>query len=199
MPITEAARRMSERGVRRLPVVRSIEGRRQLLGIVSATDLYRAYPADRNPFAATAAEAPESKLRVQDVMTRALHTTTPETPVETAAALMRDRKIRALPVLRDAALVGLITESDIFRAFISVFEDHTSGARVTFQMSPGEDMFEFLAAGAHRRKIRILSFICARNQDQLVSVVRVSGPEIDAFIEDLWKSQHRPINVLRWG
>lgn len=60
-------------------------------------------------------------------MSRELLTTTAETALEEAAAVMRERKFGALPVVREKELIGLITESDIFRAFISLFRVRAHG------------------------------------------------------------------------
>ncbi|NDU85069.1 MAG: CBS domain-containing protein [Ferrovum sp.] len=55
-------------------------------------------------------------------MTRDLLTIALDEPIERVAQLMRTKKIGALPVLQGNTLVGLITESDLFRAFASIFE-----------------------------------------------------------------------------
>jgi hypothetical protein len=58
---------------------------------------------------------------------------------------MRDRKISALPVIRGSEVVGLITESDILRAFISMLDSPVRRARVTFDASNDDDVFALIA------------------------------------------------------
>ena len=90
-------------------------------------------------------------------MTRDPLTTTPDAPIESAARLMRDHKIGALPVVSQHFLVGLITESDIFRALLEVFEAPDRAVRVTFSLSPGEDVLPLVAEIARRRCMRVTS------------------------------------------
>jgi acetoin utilization protein AcuB len=197
-PITVAAALMAERKIRRLPVIRLDEDGMHLLGLVSATDLYRAFPPNVNPFSLATQDTLKMATTAGDIMSLQPLTVTGDTPLEEAAALMRDRKIGALPVVRGHLLIGLITESDIFRAFISLFEPDENGARITFDISSGEDVFTLLANAARRHKVRIVSFVSSRKDEKIVCVTRVIGPDVDALIETLWKSGHNVQNVLRW-
>jgi acetoin utilization protein AcuB len=131
-------------------------------------------------------------------MSRRLLTTAPETPIEEAARVMKENKIGSLPVLRENKLAGLITESDIFRAFVSFFEPPQRGARITFDISSGEDVFGFISREAARRKLRVLSLISSRQDNLPVCVVRIAGNDVNPLLDDLWNSGHRVINVLRF-
>ena len=66
-------------------------------------------------------------------MTRDVATIKPHTRISDAAALMAEKKIGTAPVVRDSRLVGLITESDIFRVFVSLFTTPPGGAYITFE------------------------------------------------------------------
>ncbi len=195
----DAARLMSQHRIRRLPVVSLEDGGARLQGMVSATDLYRAYPADLNPFAPGGLESLSSERTAGQIMTRTLVTTTADAPIEDAAALMRDRKIGALPVLNNEHLIGLITESDIFRAFVAILGDHSSGVRVTFKTSEDEDVFGLLADATRGQKVRVLSLVSSRQEGNVLTVVRLAGQDVDALLDRLWKTGHRPLNILRWA
>ena len=56
-------------------------------------------------------------LPVRTLMKGELITTTPETPIDTVARLMHERRIGALPVIEDSRLIGLVTEFDLVRAY----------------------------------------------------------------------------------
>ncbi len=198
-PIGTAAKLMADNSIRRLPVVRREgEDDMHLLGLVSATDLYRAFPAHVNPFSAESlAKDVDGMVMAQQIMSRDVLTTAPDTPIEDAASIMRDRKIGALPVTSGGRLIGLITESDIFKAFISILRGDESGSRVTFTISNSEDVFGFLAQTIRRRDVHVLSLMSSRGDRQTSCVVRFSGPEVDQTIEDLWKSGHQVLNVLQ--
>ena len=200
-PITEAAAIMASRNIRRLPVIRLGEDGMHLLGLVSATDLYRAFPPTVNPFSITQQDRFKSALTAEQIMNRQVLTVSGDTPLEEAAKLMRDKKIGALPVTRGTLLQGLITESDLFRAFISLFEsEQKGGARITFDISNAEDVFGLLTSAVRRHKVHVESFVTSRKDTQTVCVVRLTGAEaeVDGLIESLWKSGHSVQNVLRW-
>ena len=194
--ISRASYLMRDNQIRRLPVVREDDGARTVVGLISATDLYRAFPANVNPFTADPAKLGESDALVAQVMSPDVLATTPETPIEDAANTMLERKIGALPVLRDQILVGLITESDIFRAFVSVLTGEANGVRVTFSTANGEDVFALLAELSVQRRVRVSSMMMSTSEGNTVCVVRISGPEVTAAVADLWKSGHQVLNVL---
>lgn len=195
-PIAEAAALMSAKHIRRLLVVEAPAGKPQLAGMLTATDIFHAYPPNINPFGLVP-EAFRTRITAGDIMHRELTTTTPEAPIEEAARLMQDRKVGALPVLRDATLVGLITESDIFRGFVNMFELLPGGARITFDVTKGEDVLGLMSQLSRRHGVRVVSLIAAQQHDRPVCVVRVLGAAVDPLIEELWKSGHHVVNVLR--
>lgn len=190
--IVEAAALMAARKIRRLPVV----DKTRLLGIVSATDILHAFPPHVNPFSAQP-DAGQMHGAVSEIMNRLLLTATPETPIEEAARLMRDHKIGALPVVHDGHLAGLITESDIFRVFGSLFDHAQGGLRITFSVSKGEDIFVQVASLATSSGVRVLSLFSSEYHDRTVWVVRVVGKTADDFLDALRSSAHHVLNVVR--
>ena len=97
----------------------------RLQGIITDRDIRLALPS-----LAFSPDLGELYLRLEDlkvhqVMTRDVCTTTPESPLAEAVDLCLRHRIGALPVLRDGALVGIITETDLLRAF----RDHLGSAQ----------------------------------------------------------------------
>ena len=138
LPISDAAREMARRRIRRLLVVQSPPPKAVLLGILSLGDVARAFPPEINPPSIDAASrGPEGP--VADIMRRTVTTVEPDTPIEEAARLMVEFKIGALPVMRVGHLVGIITESDLFRALAEVVGGGVPGVRVTFDLADDED------------------------------------------------------------
>jgi len=196
-PVIEAAQTMQDRKIRRLPVVGLRDGIQKVVGILSQTDILRALPPGTKTLSAAADDPYVKAMQTVEIMHRDPLMTTPETPIEDVATVMRQEKIGSIPVVRDGVLVGMITESDIFRAFASILVTEKGDARVTFDVSDHEDVLEWLATNAKRRGIRVNSFIVAEQHERPVCVVRVSGKRLDAFLDDLWKSGHKVLNVLR--
>ena len=127
-PVSEALKMMRERTIRRLPVVDS-SGR--LVGIVSDRDLLHAEPSPATSLSIWEITYLLGKITVEQVMTRDVLTVGPATPVEDAAQIMVDRKIGGLPVVTGDRVLGVITETDIFRVFALVLGAHERGISVT--------------------------------------------------------------------
>lgn len=196
--VAEAAALMARKRVRRLPVAEKSGQQLRLLGMISASDILHAFPPDVNPFAVEAPDARQAPQTAGEIMNRELEITTPATPIEEAAATMRDRKIGALPVMHEGHMVGLITESDIFRAIVSLFSLPGKGARITFDMSRDEDVFSFIGQLARKHGVRVVSLLSAEQDNRPECVVRVAGDKVDRFLDDLWASGHLVLNVLRF-
>lgn len=130
--VPDALRLMRDRKVRRLPV---LDRHGQLIGIVSDKDLLQASPSPATTLAVW--EIPEllARLKVDRVMTREVVTMSEEAPVEEAARIMADRRIGGLPVMRGKTLVGIITETDLFKLFLQLLGGRRSGVRVTASIS----------------------------------------------------------------
>lgn len=126
--VPEALRLMSQRKVRRFPV---IDGSGHLVGIVSDKDLLQASPSPATSLAVW--EIPEllSKIRIEHVMARKVITVSADTPLEEAARIMADNKIGGLPVMEGDTLVGIITETDLFKSLLELLGGRRSGVRVT--------------------------------------------------------------------
>ena len=205
--LPQIATQMARRKIRRVPVVAASPDGPRLLGIVTHSDVLHAFPADINPFAVNAAdsmvalEARAGKMLVTagDLMAREPLVTAPDAPIENAARTMRDHKIGALPVVSNGVLTGIITESDVFRALVEVFEAPERAVRITVALAPGEDVLRLVADIAQRRAMRVTSFMSLPRQQPPVCVVQLAGTQVDATLEEIWKSRHRVMNVVHLG
>lgn len=114
VPVKEAMRILQEKRIRHLPVVE--EGR--LVGIITDRDLRSVAPSPATSLSIYEINYLLDKLTVKEVMTKKVFTVSPETELEEAARLILGRRIGALPVVKDGTLVGIITETDLLRAFL---------------------------------------------------------------------------------
>jgi acetoin utilization protein AcuB len=137
VPIQDALKRMHEEGIRRFPVV---DGRGRLVGIIAESDLLHASPSNVTSLSVWEMNYLLSKIKVEDIMVQDVITVTEDTPLEEAARIMVDNKIGALPVVRNNELVGIITETDLFKIFIEILGARESGARFSVLVPnvPGE-------------------------------------------------------------
>jgi len=114
-PISAAHQLMKEHGIRRLPVV---EGSR-VVGIITLGDVREASPSDATTLSIWELNYLWAQLTVEKVMTRSVYTVKPEDLLIDAAEIMLDKKISGIPVVDDRGhLVGIITESDVFRMLV---------------------------------------------------------------------------------
>jgi acetoin utilization protein AcuB len=127
-PISDALKLMRERTIRRLPVV---DPAGRLVGIVSDKDLLHAEPSPATSLSIWELTYLLGRITVEQVMTSDVLTVGPTTPLEEAAQIMVDRKIGGLPVVEADQVVGVITETDIFRVFALLLGAHEPGVRVT--------------------------------------------------------------------
>lgn len=104
--------------INQLPVIS--EGR--LIGILTDRDLRDAFPsvfsAAAGPTGRARGDADPDRMRVSNLMTTNVLTASPDDAMQVAAALMRQERIGALPVVQDDRVVGILTRSDVLAAFL---------------------------------------------------------------------------------
>ncbi len=126
--IMEAMDVMKKNNIRRMPVL-DTDGK--LIGIVSDKDLLNAAPSDATSLSVWEVNYLVARIKVKDVMTKEVMTVSGDTPVEEAARMMADSKIGGLPVVLDDEVVGLITETDLFKLLVEMMGAREMGVRVT--------------------------------------------------------------------
>ena len=129
--VGEALRIMRENKIRRLPV---LNRHGKLTGIVSEKDLLHASPSPATSLSIYEIHYLLSKLTVKEVMSAPVITVDEQTPLEEAARIMADNRIGGLPVVRGEELVGIITETDIFKIFLELLGARDPGVRLTLEV-----------------------------------------------------------------
>ena len=119
---------MRESKVRRFPV---LDKKGRMVGIVSEKDLLYASPSPATSLSIYEIPYLLSRIKVRDLMTKDVITVVEDTPLEEAARIMADNKIGGLPVMRDNKLVGIITETDMFKIFLELLGAREEGTRLT--------------------------------------------------------------------
>ncbi|HRV96091.1 MAG TPA: CBS domain-containing protein [Anaerolineae bacterium] len=113
--LPEAHQLMTENDIRRLPVVK--DGR--LVGIVTLGDVREAEPSGATSLSIWELNYVISRLTVEKIMTPEPRVIVQDATIREASKMMLDYKISGLPVVDDdGRLVGIITESDIFRMVV---------------------------------------------------------------------------------
>ena len=130
----DGLRLMREEKVRRLPVV---DTKGALVGIVNERDLLYAAPSPASSLSVYEMNYLISKVKIEDLMTRDVITVQEDCPLEEAARIMVDHRISGMPVMRGDTLVGMITESDLFKIFLELLGARTWGLRVSAKVEEG--------------------------------------------------------------
>lgn len=182
--IYDAKRIMEEHNIRRLPV---LDGDR-LVGIVSKSDIMEAAPPDLSKLSIHELNYILSRMIVSEVMTKHPLTVTPDTPIEVAAKLMRKYKVASLPVLDEGKVVGIITESDLFEAFIEIMGGKVRGSKL---IMPLEDKPGALANVTHiisKHGANILSIVTNRKVpkgEKSIIYIKIDQEDASEIVEDL--------------
>jgi len=114
--LPEAHQVMIDSNVRRLPIVDN----NMLVGIIARSDVLEAGPSDATSLSIYELNYLIAKLTVQEIMTKDVVTVTPDTKLYDVAKIMLEQKIGGLPVMEGEEMVGIITESDLFRAMMEI-------------------------------------------------------------------------------
>lgn len=127
MSMVDALALMRKEHIRRLPVV---DKRGKLVGIVTELDLLHASPSDANSLSIYEVNYLIGKILVKEIMSKDVITVTEDTSLEDAALIMANDKIGGMPVVRDEQMVGIITETDLFKVFLELLGAREEGVRL---------------------------------------------------------------------
>jgi len=173
LPITEALNLMKKERIRRAPVVK--DGK--LVGIVSDKDLVNASPSPVTTLSIWEMNYLLSKVTVSEVMSTNLLTVTEDTPIEQAARIMADNKIGGLPVLRDGHVVGIITETDLFKVFLELLGAREAGVRVTALVDDHPGQLAHITEAIAEKKGNFIAFgqFTGENPTNKIVTFKVKG------------------------
>jgi len=126
-PVHDALAMFKKEHIRRAPVIK--DGK--LLGIVTENDLLNASPSRATTLSVWEMNYLMSKVTVRQVMSKKVKSIDVDTPIEEAARLMVDSKIGGMPVTREGKIVGMITETDLFKVLLELMGAREKGVRVS--------------------------------------------------------------------
>jgi len=203
-PVSEVARLMALRHVRRVVVTAPGSRGRSVVGIVSSHDVWQACPPGHHPLSA-APWPGGTDPGVGSIMTATVQVVGPDTPIETAARLLRKHKIGAMPVVREGRLVGIVTESDLLDVLVEMTGDGEPGLRVSFELDDEDDVVRALLEIADRHGMRLASMLTFAHPDRergtrlRLGVARLLGVEQPGLVDAIWSRCRRVRRVLRDG
>jgi acetoin utilization protein AcuB len=189
----EAVQLMRKHNIRRLPVVE--DG--QLVGIVVEKDLLTNQPSPATTLSVHEIYSLMERLRVRQIMTQPVITVEGDCPVEEAARIMVENKIGCLPIMQGETLVGIITETDIFKVLVEVLGGQESGCRLTLNVPErvGElARISTLIAEAGGNILAATSSRVLRNNKREV-MIKISGVEAAKVEEQIGSAGAEIVDV----
>ncbi|NMC11500.1 MAG: CBS domain-containing protein [Chloroflexi bacterium] len=186
MPIVDALNLMKQEHIRRAPVIK--DGK--LVGIVSEKDILNASPSPATSLSVWEINYLISKIKVSEVMNKNVYTVTEDTPIEEAARIMADKKIGGLPVMRGDHVVGIITETDLFKIFLELMGARENGIRATVLIQEQRGQLAQLTQAIANAKGNFIAFgqFAGADQSNRTVTFKVSGitaEELKKLIEPL--------------
>ncbi len=186
MPITKAHELMAHEKVHRAPVVKNGE----LVGIIAENDILKAYPSTATSLAVWEIASLLEKIKVKDIMIKQVRTVQEDTAIEEAARIMVDNKISALPVMRGKELVGIITETDLFRIMLEMLGARHPGVRFSVLMPYQPGQIAKLSQAIYEKggNITALSTFEGDSSANFMMTVKVEGieqKELECLVEPL--------------
>lgn len=131
--IADALELMRKHNIRRLPVLEN----NKLIGIVTDRDISEVSPSPATSLSVFEINYLLAKMKIKDVLPKnqKVITISSDAFVEEAAIIMREHKVGALPVVDNNKLVGIITETNIFDAFIELLGVKEQGCRIDIEVA----------------------------------------------------------------
>jgi acetoin utilization protein AcuB len=180
--LDEAWQLMSREKISRLPVV---DKKGKMVGIITEKQIMRYSPSLATTLDAWEIKGAMSRMTVDKVMAAEVITITADTPIEEAARIMIDNDISGIPVIENDQLVGMIAETDLFKAFLEVLGAREPGIRLTVLLAKTPGMLARLAqqicdAGGN---IISLGTFLGRSSEAGEVTMKVDGIQKDKLVE----------------
>ena len=187
MAINDIRSLMDKEKIGHLPV---LDKHNDLIGLVTKKDLLKAGPS-----AATSLDMYEisyllSRISAKEVMEKQVITVNDNEVVEEAARIMADSNIGCLPVMRGKLLVGIITDTDLFRVFIDAFGARHPGIRIICNVPEKPGQIARLTQAIAEKGGNLVSFVTTEWDDLsrrriILKVNHINREAVEAVIRGL--------------
>ena len=180
--IREANDLMKKNNINKLPV---LDKSGALVGIITKNDLQRAAPSEATTLDMYELSYLLSKLTVEKTMIKNVYTVQEDETVEAAAKIMSDGDFGCLPVLKDKLLVGIITDSDLFKMFTAMFSTNVPSVRAVVTMADASGALSIFSKKIADAGANIITCVTTDASDPKFRkvTIKVTGISLDAFKE----------------
>ena len=192
--VDEVAHLMKKHNFRRLPVVD--DGK--LVGFLSDSDLMRVAPSPATTLSRYEINSLLAKICVRDIMKKDVVSVNVDATIEEAALIMYKNKIGGMPVVSNmGAVVGVITETDIFKTFVDVMGLADGKTRITLEVTDKIGVVKEIFGQAG---VSIDSLItCKKEDNKYEIVIRGDITNIDDIKAKLEAKGYKVIHTVKIG
>lgn len=195
--VDEVAHLMKKHNFRRLPVVD--DGK--LVGFLSDSDLMRVAPSSATTLSRYEINSLLAKICVRDIMKKDVVSVNVDATIEEAALIMYKNKIGGMPVVSNmGAVVGVITETDIFKTFVDVMGLADGKTRITLEVTDKIGVVKDIAEIFGQAGVSIDSLItCKKEDNKYEIVIRGDITNIDDIKAKLEDKGYKVIHTVKIG
>lgn len=195
--VDEVDHLMKKHNFRRLPVVD--DGK--LVGFLSDSDLMRVAPSPATTLSRYEINSLLAKICVRDIMKKDVVSVNVDATIEEAALIMYKNKIGGMPVVSNmGAVVGVITETDIFKTFVDVMGLADGKTRITLEVTDKIGVVKDIAEIFGQAGVSIDSLItCKKEDNKYEIVIRGDITNIDDIKAKLEAKGYKVIHTVKIG
>lgn len=195
--IDEAAALMKEHGFRRMPVVE--DGK--LVGFFSDRDLMKVSPSPATTLSKYEISSLLAKITVREIMAKRVVSISVDATIEEAALLMYKEKIGGMPVVSSVgAVVGVITETDIFKTFVDVMGLPDGKTRMTVAVKDKVGVVHDITGVFAEMGINIDSLVsCKTSAGEHEIVIRGDFTDVEALKLRLAAKGYPVVHAVKIG
>ena len=195
--VDEVAHLMKKHNFRRLPVVD--DGK--LVGFLSDSDLMRVAPSPATTLSRYEINSLLAKICVRDIMKKDVVSVNVDATIEEAALIMYKNKIGGMPVVSNmGAVVGVITETDIFKTFVDVMGLADGKTRITLEVTDKIGVVKDIAEIFGQAGISIDSLItCKKEDNKYEIVIRGDINDIESIRASVEQKGYKIIHSVKIG
>lgn len=192
--VVKASDLLKQHDINRLPVLEN----GQLVGLITKEVISKNSPSGATSLSAHEVNYLLEKTTAKDIMVKKVMTIGPNNMVEEAASIMRANNIGVLVVTEGSQLVGIITDKDIFKAFVDVSGYDTPGSSLVVELvgdrkgvieEVGDALVEtdvnltHMIVYHHENNIRLVLHVSTTETDELEAAIKARGYEVKSVHE----------------
>ena len=195
--VDEAAALMKKHHFRRLPVV--ADGK--LVGFLNDKDIMQVAPSPATTLSRYEITSLLAKICIKDIMQKEVISVDEDATIEEAALLMCNNKIGGLPVVSSVGtVVGVITETDIFKALVDVMGLNDGTTRLTLEVDHKVGVVQDVAGVFASAGLSIDSLVtCKKDSGKYEIVIRGDIPSVEDIKAKLELKGYNVIHTVKIG